>query len=60
VIYRSSPAPMDVLVANGFDEKYHTHLFNSPSGDRYTMIFEIGYKVSYDNQVQIVVLEEVA
>ncbi|RFC54231.1 hypothetical protein [Brumimicrobium aurantiacum] len=58
-VYRSSAIPLSVLEAHGFDKKFHTHLFNAPSGDRYTMVYELGYKTSFDNQIQIVEMDEV-
>lgn len=59
-VYRSSPIKLETLQARGFHPNYHTHFFNSPVGDKYTMIYDVGYKVHYDNQVQIVQLDNVA
>lgn len=59
-VHRSSPVSLDVLRARGFDENFHTHTFNAPSGDRYTMIYDVGFKQSYDGQVQIIEMEAVA
>lgn len=59
-VYRSSPISLDILKARGFDENFHTHTFNAPSGDRYVMVYEVGYKMSFDDQVQIIELEAVA
>lgn len=56
-IYRSSPIDLAVLEASGFDKRYLTHIFNAPSGDKYTMLYEIGFKLSFDNKVQIVEIE---
>ena len=53
-VYRSKPINMNILEANGFDSKYHTHTFNSPIGEKYTMIYDLGYKPHFDNQIQIV------
>lgn len=58
-VYRSAAIPMSVLEAHGFNMRYHTHLFNAPSGDKYTMVYEVGYKTSFDNQIHIVELDEV-
>lgn len=57
LIYRSSLIDLAVLEASGFDKQYLTHIFNAPSGDKYTMLYEIGYKLSFDNKVQIVEIE---
>lgn len=57
-IYRSSPISTEILAAHGFNDKFHTHLFSAPSGEKYTMIYELGYKTSIDNQIQIVELQE--
>ncbi|PHR46982.1 MAG: hypothetical protein COA32_08650 [Fluviicola sp.] len=59
-VYRSSPISIDILKARGFDKNFHTHTFNAPSGDRYVMVYEVGYKMSFDGQVQIIELEAVA
>lgn len=59
-VYRSSPISLDILKARGFDENFHTHTFNAPSGDRYVMVYEVGFKKSFDGQVQIIELEAVA
>lgn len=53
-VYRSKPVAMEMLEANGFDINFHTHVMNSPRGDKYTMIYDFGYKPHYDNHVQIV------
>jgi|SRR5690554_895291 len=58
-IYRSSSVPISVLEAHGYNRKFHTHLFDAPSGARYTMVYEIGFKNNFDNQVNIVELDEV-
>lgn len=57
-IYRSSSISKEILEGHGFDLKFHTHLFNAPSGARYTMIYEFGFKTTFDEQIQIVELEE--
>ncbi|WP_133122092.1 hypothetical protein [Brumimicrobium salinarum] len=59
-IYRSSAIPQNILEAHGYNMKFHTHLFNAPSGERYTMVYELGYKTAFDNQIHIVQLDEVA
>ena len=56
-IYRSSPVKLEVLEKQGFSTDYHTHNFNAPDGSRYVMVYDLGYKHSYDNQVQIVQME---
>ncbi|PWH85572.1 hypothetical protein [Brumimicrobium oceani] len=58
-VYRSSAIPLTILEAHGFNSRFHTHLFNAPSGDRYTMVYEVGYKTSFDNQIHIVEMEDV-
>jgi predicted nucleic acid-binding Zn ribbon protein len=59
-IYRSSPINLDILKARGFHPNYHTHIFNSPLGEKYTMIYDVGFKNYFDNQIQIVQLDNVA
>ena len=56
-MYRSSAISLNVLNSYGFNDKFHTHLFNAPSGERYTMIYDFGFKSTFDNQVQIVEIE---
>lgn len=58
-IYKSSAIPMSVLEANGFNLRFHTHLIDSPSGESYTMVYEVGYKTTLDNQIHIVEFDEV-
>lgn len=53
-IYRSSPFSMQIAQAHGFVDKYHTHIHNSPRGDNYKMIYDIGYIKHLDGQIQIV------
>jgi hypothetical protein len=53
-IHRSSPIGLQILRANGFIDKYHTHLHISPRGESYTMIYDFGFKYHIDDQVQIV------
>ena len=60
MVHRSSPIQLDILKARGFHPNYHTHIFNSPIGDKYTMIYDVGYKTHFDNQIQIVQLDNVA
>lgn len=57
-VYRSSPVATNILKAHGFNLKFHTHVFNAPSGEKYTMIYEIGYKHTIDDQIQIVEMED--
>lgn len=58
-VYRSSAISLEVLHSYGFKTKFHTHLFNAPSGDRYTMVYDFGFKATIDNQVQIVELDNI-
>jgi len=53
-IYRSSPFSMQIAQAHGFVDKYHTHTYNSPRGDIYKMIYDMGYIKHLDGQIQIV------
>lgn len=57
-IYRSSPISKDIVTAYGFDEKYHTHMYKSPSGETYKMVYDMAFKPYFDEQIQIVKLEE--
>lgn len=59
-VYRSSNVPMSLLQAHGYNIKFHTHMFNAPSGAKYTMVYEVGFKTTFDDQVNIVELDEVA
>ncbi|MDX1653167.1 MAG: hypothetical protein R3277_11780 [Brumimicrobium sp.] len=59
-VYRSAPVALNVLKARGFDKNYHTHTFHAPSGEKYIMVYDLGYKLSVDDQVRIVHLESVA
>lgn len=59
-VHRSAPINIEVLKARGFHPNYHTHIFNSPIGDKYTMVYDVGYKTHFDNQIQIVQLDNVA
>jgi hypothetical protein len=52
--YKSKPIHLAVLESNGFELKYHTHIHNSPLGEKYTMVYDYGFKSYFDNQVQIV------
>ncbi|MEX1002278.1 MAG: hypothetical protein WDZ35_09215 [Crocinitomicaceae bacterium] len=53
-IYRSSPISMDVAEAYGFNKNYFTHIHNSPFGEKYTMIYDLGLKSHIDNKIQII------
>ncbi len=57
-IYRSSPISKEIIRAYGFNEKYHTHIYKSPSGESYKMIYDMAFKPYFDDQIQIVKLEE--
>ncbi len=57
-IYRSAPIQKDILLAHGFDDKYHTHVHVSPNGESYKMVYDMAYKPYFDNQVQIVKLDD--
>lgn len=57
-IYRSSPIKKEVLEAYGFNEKYHTHKYKSPSGESYNMVYDMAFKPYFDNQIQVVKLED--
>lgn len=59
-VHRSSPINIEVLKARGFNPAYHTHIFTSPAGGKFTMIYDVGYKLLFDNQIQIVELEAAA
>jgi|GEM_PF-1787683 len=59
-LYRSSPIKLEILEADGFTPKFHTHTFNAPDGGKYTMIYDFGFKHHFDNHVQIVKLYNTA
>lgn len=52
-IYRSTPISLDIAAAYGYDQKYYTHVHNSPIGEKYTMVYDIGFKHHIDNKIQI-------
>ncbi|MBK9190577.1 MAG: hypothetical protein IPM77_03210 [Crocinitomicaceae bacterium] len=52
-IYRSTPISVDVANAYGYDMNYFTHIHNSPIGEKYTMVYDIGFKHHIDNRIQI-------
>ncbi|MFT4599927.1 MAG: hypothetical protein ACI857_000094 [Arenicella sp.] len=56
-IYRSAPISMDVAQAYGYDNDYFTHIHSSPIGDKYTMIYDLGFKNHLDNKIQIIIPE---
>lgn len=59
-LYRSSPLKLEVLEADGFIPKFHTHVFNAPDGAKYTMVYDYGFKYHFDNHIQIVKLDNTA
>lgn len=56
-VYRSSPISMDVAEAYGYDKNYFTHIHNSPIGEKYTMIYDLGLKNHIDNKIQIIKID---
>ena len=57
-IYRSSPIGRNVIKAYGFNEEYHTKIYTSPNGESYKMIYDMAYKPYFDDQIQIVKLDD--
>lgn len=57
-IYRSSPISMEIVEAHGFKPKYFTHIHQAPNGEKYTMLYDHGYKNHIDNQIQIIQSED--
>lgn len=53
-VHKSTPISINILESNGYKMKYHTHLHNSPLGEKYTMVYDYGFKNHFDNQIQIV------
>lgn len=53
-IYRSSPISLDIASAYGYDPTYYTHIHNSPIGEKYIMVYDIGFKNHIDNKIQII------
>lgn len=53
-IYRSAPIPVQVVKAHGIDMKYFTHVHHSPIGEKYTMVYDLGFKNHIDDQIQII------
>jgi hypothetical protein len=56
-IYRSAPISMDVAAAHGYNKDYFTHIHNSPIGEKYVMVYDLGFKNHIDNQIQIIMPE---
>lgn len=56
-VYRSAPISMDVAEAYGYNKNYFTHIHNSPMGEKYTMIYDLGLKNHIDNKIQIVMID---
>jgi hypothetical protein len=56
-VYRSAPISMDVAEAYGYNQTYFTHIHNSPIGEKYTMVYDLGFKNHIDNKIQIIVIE---
>ena len=52
-IYRSTPISIDIVQAYGYAIQFHTHIHNSPIGEKYTMVYDIGFKNHIDNKIQI-------
>lgn len=48
---------MDVAEAYGYDKNYFTHIHNSPIGEKYTMIYDLGLKNHIDNKIQIIKID---
>ena len=57
-IYRSAPIKKEILEKHGFNEKYHTHIYKSPNGESYNMVYDMAFKHYFDNQIQIVKLDD--
>lgn len=53
-IYRSAPIPSEVVKAHGCNLTYYTHTHNSPIGEKYIMVYDLGYKQHIDDQIQII------
>lgn len=53
-VYKSKPIEIDLLKADGFQPKFHTHTHNSPVGEKYNMVYDFGFKNYFDNQIQVV------
>lgn len=54
-VYRSSPISLEIATAYGYNSKFYTHIHNSPVGEKYTMVYDIGFKNHIDNKIQIIV-----
>lgn len=57
-IYRSSPISREIVLKYGFNQKYHTHIYKSPNGESYNMVYDMAYKPYFDDQIQIVKVDE--
>ena len=53
-IYRSTPISLDIATAYGYNPTFYTHLHSSPGGEKYTMVYDIGFKNHIDNKIQII------
>lgn len=52
-IYRSTPISADIVTAYGYNATFFTHTHNSPIGEKYIMVYDIGFKNHIDNKIQI-------
>lgn len=55
-VYRSSPISVDIVQAYGYNTTFFTHVHNSPIGEKYTMVYNIGFKNHIDNKIQIILV----
>jgi hypothetical protein len=53
-IYKSKPVALDLLEANGYKTRFHTHTSTGIRGGKYIMVYDYGYTLHFDNQIQIV------
>ena len=56
-IYRSSPIQVEIVKAYGCDLNFYTHIYNGPTGVKYTMVYDLGFKQHIDNQIQIILAD---
>jgi len=53
-IYRSASISIEIAKAHGFKSKYQTHIHQSPRGENYYMVYDIGFKKNLNDEIQIV------
>lgn len=56
-VYKSAPFSIEVAKAQGLNTQFFTHLYNSPRGDKYVMVYDYGFLKQLDDQIRIVQMD---